>query len=60
MFVARLPYATIFGGVGAFTREDFEKVNGFSNLYFGWGGEDDDLYRRYGRLLLYKAFLSNF
>lgn len=42
----RLPYEGIFGGVGAFKREDFEKINGFSNLFWGWGGEDDDLYAR--------------
>lgn len=29
------------------SREQLEKVNGNSNLYFGWGGEDDDLYFRW-------------
>lgn len=26
--------------------ETFVDINGFSNLYQGWGGEDDDLYAR--------------
>lgn len=44
--VFRLPYATIFGGAGAFLKKDFENINGFSNEFWGWGGEDDDLYHR--------------
>ncbi|XP_064605144.1 beta-1,4-N-acetylgalactosaminyltransferase bre-4-like isoform X2 [Liolophura sinensis] len=43
----RLPYGSIFGGVSAMTKEQFLAVNGFSNLYFGWGGEDDDLSKRW-------------
>lgn len=45
-FNYRLPYTTIFGGAGSFSREHFELINGFSNKFWGWGGEDDDLYNR--------------
>ncbi|XP_065283055.1 beta-1,4-N-acetylgalactosaminyltransferase bre-4-like isoform X2 [Dermacentor albipictus] len=36
-------YPTIFGGVCALRQEHMEKVNGFSNVFWGWGGEDDDM-----------------
>lgn len=35
-----------FGGVTMFTMEDFEKINGYSNKYWGWGYEDTDLLLR--------------
>ncbi|XP_050392469.2 beta-1,4-galactosyltransferase 1 isoform X2 [Patella vulgata] len=38
-----LPYPDYYGGVVAYPKTVMEKTNGFSNLYFGWGGEDDDL-----------------
>ncbi len=40
----RLPYRTIFGGVSALTVDQFKSVNGYSNQFFGWGGEDDGKY----------------
>ncbi|XP_021922372.1 beta-1,4-N-acetylgalactosaminyltransferase bre-4-like isoform X3 [Zootermopsis nevadensis] len=42
----KLPYQAIFGGVSAMTKTQFQKVNGFSNLFWGWGGEDDDMSNR--------------
>lgn len=42
----KLPYNNIFGGVSAMTVEQFLAVNGFSNTFWGWGGEDDDMSNR--------------
>jgi len=35
-----------FGGVAAWNAPDFERINGFPNNYWGWGGEDDEMMRR--------------
>uniref|UniRef100_A0ABM5FRE3 Beta-1,4-galactosyltransferase n=1 Tax=Pogona vitticeps TaxID=103695 RepID=A0ABM5FRE3_9SAUR len=45
-FSFRLPYNQYFGGVSALSKEQFKKINGFPNNYWGWGGEDDDIYNR--------------
>ena len=45
-FKYRLPYKSIFGGVAAITRRHFKQLNGFSNMFWGWGGEDDDMSQR--------------
>ncbi|RWS23692.1 beta-1:4-N-acetylgalactosaminyltransferase bre-4-like protein [Leptotrombidium deliense] len=41
-----LLYPELFGGAVALSKEHFERVNGFANYFFGWGGEDDDMSRR--------------
>ncbi|KAI9559237.1 hypothetical protein GHT06_016026 [Daphnia sinensis] len=38
--------ANHFGGVTALSATDFQLVNGYSNAFWGWGGEDDQLYQR--------------
>lgn len=42
----KLPYLENFGGALMFTKEQFEKVNGYYNDYWDWGAEDDDLFWR--------------
>lgn len=42
----KLPYKSYMGGVAGFTPAQFQAINGFSNLFFGWGGEDDNLHTR--------------
>ena len=39
-------FKTYFGGVTMFPIDLFKKVNGYSNEYWGWGFEDDDLLMR--------------
>lgn len=46
-FGYKMPYARYFGGVTLLPNDKFEQVNGFSNEYFGYGGEDDELRRRF-------------
>ena len=39
-------YKKYLGGVLLMNREHIKKTNGFSNRYWGWGCEDDDMYVR--------------
>jgi hypothetical protein len=39
-------HPNFLGGVLGMTSEIFEKMNGFPNRIYGWGGEDDMLYNR--------------
>lgn len=41
-----LGYDQYFGGVVLFTKEQLYKTNGYSNDYWDWGQEDDDLFWR--------------
>ncbi len=41
-----LGYDQYFGGVVLFTKEQAEATNGYSNDYWDWGQEDDDLFWR--------------
>ncbi|XP_013415334.1 beta-1,4-galactosyltransferase 4 [Lingula anatina] len=45
-FKSGLAYEKYSGGVAMFTKWQYTSVNGYPNTYFGWGGEDDDLYER--------------
>ena len=42
----KLDHGHIFGGVVLFDKFDFWNINGYSNEYWGWGAEDDDLLLR--------------
>ncbi|XP_053561823.1 beta-1,4-galactosyltransferase 3 [Bombina bombina] len=45
-FMYSLPYWKYFGGVSALTPDQYMRINGFPNTYWGWGGEDDDIEMR--------------
>ena len=39
-------YEKFFGGIVLMTNHHYNKVNGFSNIFWGWGREDDEFYLR--------------
>jgi len=41
-----LKYEEYFGGAVVFSKEQVERTNGYSNEYWDWGMEDDDLFWR--------------
>jgi len=57
IFKYKLPYDGLFGGVSAMRVDHFIKVNGFSNLFWGWGGEDDDMANR---IRFHKLLISRY
>lgn len=44
--VNRTTFDSYFGGVTLFPNNIYKQINGYSNEYFGWGFEDDDLFLR--------------
>ena len=46
-YICRRVFKTLIGGTLLLECGDFERVNGFSNQFYGWGGEDDDMFNRY-------------
>jgi predicted glycosyltransferase involved in capsule biosynthesis len=45
-FLLRLLYLQFLGGATILTEDQIRKANGYSNDFWGWGGEDDDFYTR--------------
>eukprot|EP00929_Paragymnodinium_shiwhaense_P108453 TRINITY_DN74773_c0_g1_i1.p1 TRINITY_DN74773_c0_g1~~TRINITY_DN74773_c0_g1_i1.p1 ORF type:complete len:977 (-),score=184.16 TRINITY_DN74773_c0_g1_i1:39-2969(-) len=45
-FDGKTPYPENCGGIVAMSLGHWRQINGFSNEYYGWGGEDDELYHR--------------
>lgn len=43
-----------FGGIVAFSKHQFESINGFPNNFWGWGGEDDELIKRVKKVITTK------
>ncbi|XP_041452641.1 beta-1,4-galactosyltransferase 6-like [Lytechinus variegatus] len=41
-----LRYGGYFGGVSGLTKDNIIRINGFPNVYWGWGGEDDEILKR--------------
>lgn len=44
-FDYKLPYTGYFGGVTSISTKDMHILNGFSNNFWGYGGEDDMMYQ---------------
>ena len=53
----RLTYPNYVGGIIAMQPDTFINIGGFSNSFWGWGGEDDDMANR---LRIKKLFISRY
>ena len=47
-----MPYNDFFGAVTGLARGQIYRINGFPNVYWGWGGEDDEILSRIRELRL--------
>ena len=47
-------YGNYLGGASAIRTDLHAKVNGYSNQFWGWGGEDDDYGMRYNQAKFFK------
>ena len=54
-----LKYQEYFGGCILFTKEHYEKINGYSNGYWNWGMEDDDILFRVKQKGLKETFMNH-
>lgn len=43
-FMYRMPFPQYLGGVTMYNREIFKAVNGYSNKFHGYGGEDNEMF----------------
>lgn len=43
----KLPYKSFVGGVTKQLTSQVYRMNGFANVFWGWGGEDDDIFIRW-------------
>ena len=46
VYFFRLLYENYVGGVLAMTGEQIKITGGYNTDFYGWGGEDDDIYLR--------------
>ncbi len=46
LWTEKYTFRDFLGGIISFNKKDFQKINGFPNDFWGWGGEDDVMYNR--------------
>ncbi len=59
--IFRVTFAQSTGGALSMKASTYQQLNGFSNRFWGWGNEDDDMYSRlveYIKLLFQQIYLA--